>query len=242
MRKTASLLTKSLLIALAFVTVMSTMVAASGAGTITASALRVRSEANNSSGILGLIPNGATVELLEQEGEWYLTNYSGFMGYIHSDYVEVTKEISPIVTDGEDSMSAVSAAAAAEAARAEVANLACEFIGARYVYGGASPSGFDCSGFTLYIYKQFGFSLPHSATSQLAYGEEVAKEDLKPGDLVFFRDTSITRKAASHVGVYIGDGQFVHASSSRTGYVKVNNLTDSYFRNIYVGARRLITG
>lgn len=242
MRKTASVLTKSLLIALAFVTVMSTMVAASGSGVITASALRVRSEANTTSGILGLIPNGATVELLEQEGDWYLTNYSGFMGYIHSDYVEVTKEISSIVTDGEDSMSTVSGAAAADKTRAEVADLACDLIGCRYVYGGASPNGFDCSGFTMYIYKQFGFSLPHTASGQMAYGEKVSKDELKPGDLVFFRDTSITSKAASHVGVYIGDGQFVHASSSRTGYVKVSNLTDSYFNGIYAGARRLING
>ena len=104
----------------------------------------------------------------------------------------------------------------------------------------APPSGFDCSGFTSYVYKQFGYSISRTASSQLDCGVSVERDALQMGDLVFFRDTSITSKAASHVGIYIGGGQFVHASSSSTGYVIVSSLSESYFDSYYVGARRLI--
>ena len=98
---------------------------------------------------------------------------------------------------------------------AKVVSMAMPFLGTRYRSGGASPSGFDCSGFTMYLYAKLGYSLPHSATAQYKNcGYAVAKSDLQPGDLVFFSDSS---HAIGHVGIYIGDGQMIHAP--RTGDV-----------------------
>ena len=116
-------------------------------------------------------------------------------------------------------------------------SIAYQYLGVPYVYGGASPSGFDCSGFTMYVYSQLGISLPHGATPQLNYGASVSRSDLQPGDLVFFSDYGY---AASHVGIYVGDGQFIHASSSSSnGYcVCVSSLTSGYYDSHYAGARR----
>ena len=106
-----------------------------------------------------------------------------------------------------------------------------------YVYGGSSASGFDCSGFTMYVFAQVGIKLPHGATSQLSYGTEVSRSDLQPGDLVFFQDYGYT---ASHVGIYIGGDQFIHASSSYyNGHcVVITSLSEAYYNNHYLTARR----
>ena len=199
-------------------------------GTVTADALIIRADASTESDILGLLYEGDEVALTGEEGDWYTIDFDGGCAYLHKDYIAVEEEISAAVTQTSSAM------------KADVVNLACEYLGTRYVYGGASPSGFDCSGFTMYIYKQFGYALPHTATGQLSYGTSVSKSELQMGDLVFFRDPSVTSKAASHVGIYIGGGQFVHASSSRTGYVVVSDLSESYWATYYTAARRLING
>jgi peptidoglycan DL-endopeptidase CwlO len=111
----------------------------------------------------------------------------------------------------------------------EAATMALRYLGVPYVWGGATPSGFDCSGLVMYVYAQLGISLPHFAAAQYGMGSPVARSDLQPGDLVFF-------DALNHVGIYIGDGQLVHAP--QTGdVVKISSLSD--FGDSYVGARRL---
>ena len=111
-------------------------------------------------------------------------------------------------------------------------SLAQQYLGVPYVYGGSSASGFDCSGFTMYVFSLAGVSLPHGATSQLSYGTEVSRSDLQPGDLVFFQDYGAV---ASHVGIYIGSDQFIHASSSYyNGHcVVISSLTETYYNNHY---------
>jgi cell wall-associated NlpC family hydrolase len=94
---------------------------------------------------------------------------------------------------------------------------------------------FDCSGFTKYLFDHEGTSLPRTAAEQYQRGMVVTKEGLQPGDLVFFKNTY--KRGISHVGIYIGDGQFIHASSPRTG-VRVDSLSKAYYVNHYAGARR----
>ena len=119
----------------------------------------------------------------------------------------------------------------------QMAAKALTYNGYPYVWGGASPStGFDCSGLVYYIAQCFGYSIPHGSTSQYAYGVYVDKADLQPGDFVFFENTYT--EGISHVGIYLGDGDFIHASSSETG-VKISSLYDAYYINHYYGARRI---
>ena len=118
-------------------------------------------------------------------------------------------------------------------------NTANQYLGTRYSYGGASPSGFDCSGFTMYVYSQHGYSLPHSATSQWQSGlgsRVYSIGELQPGDLVFFNDPSRNAgKACSHAGIYIGSGQFIHSSSSKSNGVIISDLTSGYYNTYFVG-------
>jgi len=111
-----------------------------------------------------------------------------------------------------------------------VVGIAMQYLGTPYVYGGASPSGFDCSGFVMYVFNQIGVSLPHNAAAQYGYGMPVSRDQLQPGDLVFFN-------GLGHVGIYIGGGQFIH--SPHTGdVVKISSLS-GWYSSTWVGARRL---
>ena len=122
---------------------------------------------------------------------------------------------------------------------ADAAALARRFIGARYVWGGASPKGFDCSGLTMYVYAQLGVTLPHKASLQFntRYGARVATlNDLRPGDLVFFVRTTPAR-GITHVGIYTGNGRMVTANTPRTGVREVS-VYDGYWRSRFAGGIR----
>jgi peptidoglycan DL-endopeptidase CwlO len=127
----------------------------------------------------------------------------------------------------------IPAAAPADAGRAaQVVSIAMQYLGVPYVWGGASPSGFDCSGLTSFVYAQIGVSLPHFAAAQYGYGASVSRDDLQPGDLVFFH-------GLGHMGMYIGGGSFVHAP--HTGdVVKISSIYEGYYSTNWVGARRVL--
>jgi cell wall-associated NlpC family hydrolase len=111
-----------------------------------------------------------------------------------------------------------------------VVGIAMRYLGTPYRWGGASPSGFDCSGFVMYVYAQVGVSLPHNAAAQYGYGSPVSRGDLQPGDIVFFN-------GLGHNGIYVGGGNFIH--SPHTGdVVKISSLS-GWYASTYVGARRL---
>lgn len=109
-------------------------------------------------------------------------------------------------------------------------------IGTKYVSGGVTTNGFDCSGFTMYVFDKIGINLPHQSGSQYQMGSAVSRDELRAGDLVFFNTNG---KGVSHVGIYVGDGEFAHASSSRG--VTISSLSDNYYVNRYVGAKRIMS-
>lgn len=193
-------------------------------GIITGDCVNVRSISSTDGAIVAKVYAGELVDLLNMENGWYAVSVNGQLGYIRSDFLRVYDGVS------------------GSGLGADVVTTAKKYLGTRYVYGGASSKGFDCSGFTMYIYDQYGYNLPHSATSQWnsSTGTAVARADLQPGDLVFFCDPARSNgKACSHVGIYIGDGDFIHASSSRSGGVRINSLSESYYDGYYVGAKRI---
>ncbi len=193
-------------------------------GIVTGNCVNVRSGPSTENGIVTKVYAGAILELHKLENNWYYINYNGISGYISADYVREYKGNT------------------ASAIGEQVVALAMSYLGVPYVWGGASPSGFDCSGFTLYIFGRFGYSMSHSASAQwYNAGEYVERGDLQPGDMVFFSDPARTNgKACSHCGIYIGNGEFIHASSSSTGkYVRISNLTSGYYNTYYKGAKRL---
>ena len=119
-----------------------------------------------------------------------------------------------------------------------VVRTAYAFRGSRYVFGGTSRSGFDCSGFTRFVVgKSAGVALPRTASEQYENGKPVRAGQMKPGDLVFFKNTY--RHGISHVGIYAGDGKFVHAANTSKG-VTVSNLDEPYYEHRFAGARRVI--
>jgi cell wall-associated NlpC family hydrolase len=126
------------------------------------------------------------------------------------------------------------APASTGADRSEVITTAQKYMGVPYVWGGDTPSGFDCSGFTQYVMKQNGISIPRTAADQFAAGTPVDKANLRVGDLVFF---TTYKPGASHVGFYMGAGKFIHASSAAKE-VTVSQLDEAYYTQRYIGARR----
>ena len=117
-----------------------------------------------------------------------------------------------------------------------ILSTAMEYMGVPYVFGGSSPRAFDCSGYVQYVFAKAGISIPRTADTQYEVGTPVSTADLLPGDLVFFETYA---PGASHVGIYVGDGNFIHASSGR-GSVTISSLSQAYYSSHYIGARRIV--
>ena len=182
---------------------------------ITTSALNVRSGPGTEYEKVGQLGMGTVAEAVATLDGWYQLE----SGYISAEYAQ---EIDPSqMGQGQ-----------------AIADFALQFVGYPYVYGGSSPSGFDCSGFTSYVYKQFGYSINRTASTQLDNGYAVSMSELQPGDLVMFKKGS-TSKRATHVGIYIGNNQFVHASTSSVGVI-ISSMSEAYYTTGFVGGRRLV--
>lgn len=210
-------------------------------GYVNVTSANIRAEASTDSGVVDMAVLNEEVQIIEDLGEWYKIKNGDSVAYIFANLVsdektEVTSR-SSINRTANPVSSEKSAALISSASGNSVAEFAKQYIGYGYVYGGSGPTSFDCSGFTMYVYQQFGISLPHNAVTQSNYGQYVSKENLVPGDLVIFNNYSNT--SIGHAGIYIGNGRIVHAENSNTG-VTTDTIMSGYYDTRFVEGRRLI--
>lgn len=186
-------------------------------GFVNTASLNVRSGPSTVHTKVATLSSGEEVTILGEVDGWYkLEN-----GYVSSEYITLS--------DGSKSGSLQS----------QIVAYAKKFLGYPYVLGGRGPNSFDCSGLVYYVYKNFGYTVNRTATTQLSDGVAVKKADLQPGDLVFFNSAGTGASRATHVGIYIGGGQFLHASSPKVGVV-ISDLYSNYYKRVYTTARRII--
>ena len=212
---------------------------------INGSSVYIRNEPSTDASIVISLIRNTDVTVTGENGDWYKVKYGDSEGYIFKELLsdeqtEQTNRHMPLeeTTNLQENVEQTSNSNESSLGQ-EIVEYAKQYLGYPYVYGGAGSSSFDCSGFTMYVYKNFGYSLSHSARAQSKMGTYVEKENLQPGDLVFFLDYE-TMDDIGHCGIYIGDGNFIHASSG-TGYcVKISTLLSGSYDRRYATARRLI--
>lgn len=220
-----------------------------GYGRVTGDYVHVRSGPGTGYRSIDQAHTGEKAYIIGFNRQWYKVIFGENIGYIRSDYLQLTEipyenaasDKEPLFfKDGKSTGLAPSAAAlngqTSSDIRSQIVKNAKKYLGTPYVWGGSSPSGFDCSGFTQYVLALSGIRLPRTTTEQVKVGTYISKSALQPGDLVFLKDTY--RTGVSHVGIYIGDGQMIHASSSKG--VTISRLSSSYYSQHYHSARRVV--
>ena len=218
---------------------------------VNSTTVNVRKEANTSSTIVTTVALNTEVQVYSEESGWSKVMVNNVEGYISSSLLSDNKqETSRGQTTSRRTSSTTNTATTNATTKttaqgttsvptssngSSIVATAKKYLGYKYVYGGSSPStGFDCSGFTSYIFKQYGISLNRTAAGQYSNGVAVSRANLQPGDLVMFGKSGI-----NHVAIYIGGGQIIHSSTPSTG-VRIDSLSTGYYNNNYVGARRVL--
>jgi len=195
---------------------------------VVVNAVNLRKGPSSDTELLGTVPFGKKVQVFDKSNDYLrvLTN-DGIEGYIYGEYL------------ADETVLASRSSSGGQYYNVDLANkiieYAKQFLGVKYVYGGSSPNGFDCSGFTQYVFKKFNIKLPRSTSEYASVGVKVSREDLKPGDILLFDVNNSYR--LGHVGIYIGNDQFIHASSTK-GKVVIAVLS-KYGENL-LGIRRVI--
>lgn len=221
--------------------------------------VNVRSNPDKSSSIVTQLAINEQVKVISEQNGWSQITFDGGEGYISSSLLSDTRQEtsrgsstsrtetnssnsqssesnaqsnSTTTQNGSTSSSAGASNSTSSSRGSEVLAYAMKFVGYPYVYGGSSPSGFDCSGFTSYVYKHFGVSLSRTAAGQYSNGTAVSRANLQVGDLVMFGSP------INHVGIYAGGGRIVHAANPSRG-VTTDTINSGYYNTHYVGARRI---
>lgn len=235
-----------------------------GYGKVTGNSVNVRTGPGTTHRSLGKVNKGDKCYIIGLNEGWYKVISGKNVCYIRSDYLALTEipyenqasKNSPLFfRDGKSTGVTPSAAAlngstsspsapaesdsntsTGSASGNEILSKAQEYLGCPYVYGGASPSGFDCSGFVYYVLKSLGYSPYRTPADQIKMGVSVSKENLQPGDIVFFSGTG--GSGITHVGIYAGNGQFIHAPNSRS-VVSYSSIISGYWSEHYYAARRV---
>ena len=223
-------LTKKLvkfLIAFSFAILSTIIIVNADSGVVVGNGVNLRSGPGTGYQVLSCLPRGTFVTVNGAEGIWYKVTYNGMNGYMSSEYVSVRKTVdvdrSGLTVDRYGTTGG------------HIVDYAAQFLGTPYVYGGTSPSGFDCSGLVYYVYYQYGYVLNRTAAGQNSNGIWVDRNNLAPGDIVLFN----TSGGISHAGIYVGDGKFIHAVKPGTP-VQYDDLNSGYYSSKYVSARRII--
>lgn len=192
----------------------------------------IREASNTSSRRVGTLSKNAEVIVVGEEGDFYKIEFEDGYAYISKDLV--TDHIDDTTTDNSNNSTANPPASGSGQS---IVDFAMQFKGYPYVYGGTTPNGgFDCSGFTYYVYNQCGYSLSRSCSVQANSGVEVGRDYLQPGDLLYFAGWGTSE--LGHVGIYIGNSQFIHAANATRGVV-IDTISSGYYNEKYMGARRL---
>ena len=222
-----------------------------GYGSVNGSDVRMRSGPSTSHTTLKTLNKGTKTYIIGINNQWFKIIYGDQVGYISSDYLDLTEipyenrdsQKQPHFFRGGKSTGVIPSATALKGNNSSVTttgqaivNTAKKYIGVPYLWGGTSPKGFDCSGLVQYAFKAHGINLPRTSKEQWTVGKQISKSQLQPGDLVFFANTYTT--GVSHVGIYVGDNQFIHASSSKG--VMISSLSNSYWAAHYHGCRRVL--
>lgn len=195
--------------------------------TVNTETLNVRAEKSTEAAVLSQVGNSEAFTVNSVADGWVEISVDDSVGYISQDYVTLAQALPTAKT-----IEQVKYGDGVSDVRASVVSYALQFVGNRYVWGGTSlEKGVDCSGFTMRILGKYGISLPHSSRAQPSYGTKISASEAKPGDLFFYG----SGRSISHVAIYIGNGQIVHASNKRDG-IKVSN---AYYRNPICVARYL---
>ena len=224
-------------------------------------ASNVRRGPGTDHGIVAQAPKGETCFIIGFNCGWYKVSFNGNIGYVRSDLLTLLETpysnagskgntykedggsgaSSTSSSSGSNSGSSGSSSASSSASSLgeKVVAYAMKFQGYSYVYGGSSPStGFDCSGFVYYVFKQLGYNVGRTCTAQLNNGcPHITRGNLKPGDIVLFERTYSTNSLATHSGIYIGDGKFIHAGNSSTGVIITSLDTEYYSSRFLCGVR-----
>ena len=233
-----------------------------GYGKITASTVNIRSGAGASYGKVDQAKRGEKVYIIGLNSGWYKVIYENSIGYIRGDYVELTEApyenkasskspkffrggkstgVTPSAgalngtSSSASSSSSSTSSSSGTASGNKIVAKAKQYLGVPYKWGGTTPSGFDCSGFVYYVLRSQGIEVSRTQTAMYAQGTPVSKSNLQPGDVVFFQNTY--KSGLSHVGIYVGGGQFIHAPSSGKVVSYANLYTDYYIAHYYGAVR-----
>jgi len=212
-------------------------------GSVSGTNVNMRERPNTTSSVLSSHNSGVEMDIIGINNGWYKVTHNNQTGYIRSDLMTLVSQSSssnPSNSSSESSGNGTTSTSSAPPANLslgqKIAELGKSFVGHRYVWGGTSPSGFDCSGLVTYVMRQNSISVTRTASGQFRdNGVKVNKSDLSPGDMVFFSNNG---RSVTHVGIYIGNNQFVHASNSRKGVI-ISDLGTAYYTRVWWGAKRV---
>lgn len=204
------------------------------------SAVAVHYRANSNSAVIGYLEDGTELTVLDTVGEYYKIDCYDMIGYIDMALVRSSEEKYFVQHRGDSADSGVFTArnlADTILLKSGMYNTAVAQRGVRYVLGGTGRGGFDCSGFTQFVYRQHGITIPRTCEMQLAQSIIIPKESLQCGDLVLFHRTNSPTALVTHVGLYLGEGKLIHAGS---GGITIVDLDSRYFAEHYLCSRRIV--